>query len=898
MADVPSSQAQVDALFDNPAPDPATPATPADQANQAAVDALFADHPALPAVVSPPQPAPAPAPSAPGLPPAPGPQDSDGIFTTPKPWNGGSGSPDTSDDNPGAALGGFMGQTWHALKDAASGSGKVEFPDYPELSQIPTDQRTLGQSAQLGFGQMFSSDPKQMSDIALKALPGSTASTDKFGNPMITYNDQTYYVAKPGFSNANISQAAGTAIPALAVASGVGAIPALAGTGIVPTVVRSVAQGVGQAGVSAARDVGADVLGSDQGISKARAEVAGALGAAAEPVAAVASAIGSAATSAWRSMFGFGGDLLNDAGKAAAATNTVTSDMLTKTGQMVLDKAGADPSSMTVGQMQAAEAALGKRGAAAIGYATDPNAAAITARNTLLSAKTGVPLTTGQTTGDPWQLYLEDQLRQRQGTAQPIMKGFSYPQPDGLPVTAPNQPAAVQQAATNLVPGLAPAEDVPSVAAQGQTIRDQIQARAAQLSANTTAAYQQPGMANLTNVGHATAPTGESLYLSGGVSQNILQGMQDLTRTRAAYSPAVQDAQATVAKLITAPSADMAPGVEGVAAMNSPQPNPHLQVQVAPFNVGAADEAMRKLGSIRASAASDQDKGTIGQIMATLQGGIENAAGEDLMSGNPDILDNWVNAKAAARTEFNFLGPNSPAAQTFMDGITSGELSGQQVVSGLYGMGKLGSGGTQQILNHLQTQFAPDSPEWQAIQQAGIRHVLFGPETTPTSMYPANIAGRINSALTGKGAEISQQLFPPEFIQGAQNLADTMPVLQQSQKQNPSGTAYTIGNMLNKFGKNLPLVGRVFGDEATAVKQATAAVSPGISGPLRRPTDVPLSQVRRLAPAVAGLPAADNANLSLQGVPAVYVRGPLEAAIAAGRGVGALRDAARRLNPF
>jgi hypothetical protein len=563
----------------------------------------------------------------------------------------------------------------------------------------------------------------------------------------------------------------------------------------------------------------------------------------------------------------------------------------------VLAKAGADPSTMTVGQMQAAETALGKKGAAAIAYAPDPNAAAITARNTLLSAKTGTPLTTGQTTGDPAQLYLEDQLRQRQGPAQDIMKGFSYPQPEGLPVTSPNQPAAVQQAATNLVPGLAPGEDVPSVASLGQTIRDQVQARAAQLSGQTTAAYQQPGMANLTNVGHATAPDGESLYLSGAVSQNILQGMQDLTRTRAAYSPAVQDAQATVAKLITAPSADMAPGVEGVAAMNSPLPNPHLQTMVAPFNVGAADEAMRKLGSIRASAASDQDKGTVGQIMATLQGGIENAAGDDLLSGNPDILQNWINAKAAAKTEFNFLGPNSPAAQTFMDGITSGNLTGQQVISGLYGMSKLGSGGTSQILSHLQTQFPVGSPEWQTIEQAGARHMLFGPETTPTSMYPANIAARINSALTGKGAEVSQQLFPQEFIQGAQNLADMMPVLQQSQKQNPSGTAYTIGNMINSMGRNLPFVGRAFGDEATAVKQATAAVSPGISGPLRR-TDVPLNTVRQLAPAVAGVPGADNATPSLQGVPAGYVRGPLEAALAAGRGLGALRDAARRLNPF
>jgi hypothetical protein len=818
------TQAELDALYgqDLPGGTPPPPAA-ADPATSDAINELYANDPSFSQVTGSRPPAAATNSGAPALPPAPGPQDSDGIFTRPI-----------------AAAGDFMSQTWHSLKDAYTGQGKVEFPDYPELTALPGDApgRTVGGSLRLGAGYLASSTPEQIAEIAKSALPGSTSSTDKFGNPMITFNGQTYYANKPGFSNADISGLVGTVVPAAAAATGVGAIPSLAGRGLATAGARMLAQAGAQGSVSVGRDLTADALGSDQGVDPLRAAESAGAGAASVPIAAL---IGGAASGAWRTMFGYGGKLLDDIG-GAAATDPVTPSMLTRTGQMVLDKGGVDPASLTVGQLQAAETALGKSGVKALAIAPDAVAARAVPR-VIQSVDSGIPMTTGQITGDTGQLALEDQLRQASSVskAKDIMAGF-----------AATQRAATEQRAADLIPGATAGAVPPGEAALGNTLVAQTLARAGALKQATTDAYAN--LPFLTKVGMASQPGAPSATFSSGTSTELLNQMQQIAQQRAIYegTPAARQAQTIISKLITVPSQDMAPGVEGVAAMNGVNPAP-TQAMARPFNVGDLDTTLRQLNSLYDSAGNDADRGAVGAMRAAVNDRIDAAALNGSMSGDPAVMQNWQDARAAAKTQLNFLQPNSPVVRQFMDGITSGQLSGQEVVNGLYGAGQLGAkGGTAQVLDHLQTQFPPGSPEFQTVQQAAVRRMLFGSTEKTAEMSPNNISNRITEALDGNGQEITQKLFQndPDTLQALGDFRDAVQTLQQSAKQNPSGTAYVLNDMIRKTAARIPVIGRAFNTEAQSISRAQSAVDPGLPMSIARPTDMPLGALRQwVAPA-------------------------------------------------
>lgn len=857
-------QADIDVLYNTPPP------PSVDDGDKAAIDALYGDGAPVSPDVAPNKPGLPLPPTPPAVPPPPGPQDSDGIFTTPLRW--------VSD------AGGILDTSFHALKDAATGQGKTE--DYPELTQAP-DMPT-GAGLRLAAGYMTSSDPQQIAGIALKALPGSSTTdasgqplTDKFGNPLISYNGATYYLKKPGFLQPGSVARLGTeAVLGGLAATGIGDIPALAGRGLIQTAARSAAQGAGQAALSAGSDVASGALGSDQNVSAGRAGAAGVLGAAAEPVAAV---IGAGLGGVWnalrgtaRSLFGsWGGSVLTDAGRTAAPDAAVTPDMLTKTGQMIFDKAGVDPAKLSGGQLQTLDAGLGSQGGKAIGYAPD-SVGGPAASRVIQAAQSGIPLTTGQITGNPIQLALEDRLRQAASPATGIMRDFGA-----------DQQAATAARAGALIPGSQPGVAPLDEAGFGQLLQSQIQARAAALKQATSNAYAK--LPYLTQGGMAA--NGPTASFDPSVSSDLLDQVKDVSqRYLSSVTPAGNEARATLTNLVSQPGPPAGgPWKYGVTyTPPGTLPAPPGDVPVA-FNVGAADTALRKLNQLYASASTDGDRAAVAAFRGKLNDAIDQAGLTGAMSGDPGVLAAWQAARAARAAQGEFMAQNSPAANSFMTQITQGNPSGQEVVNGLYGASQLGSKtGTTQVLDHLQSQFPPGSPEWATVQQAAVRRVLFGGTENTAEMTPNNIANRIDEAVNGNGKEVTQRVLDPDTIAGLTDFSATMRTLQQSAKQNPSGTAYTVGSALQSLAGRIPIIGAAFRAETQAVRQAQAAVAPGLPYPLvTRPTDQPLGVIRQLAPAVGGQTGQSDQH-PLAGLPTAVVRAPFAAGAALGRLGGGL----------
>jgi len=110
-----------------------------------------------------------------------------------------------------------------ALIDAATGEGQeIEFPEIPEASDMGGDAPGLIEGLIPNIKIFLARDDVGKSEIMEKSFKGDERwggrFQDKFGNPMIVWNGQPYYVNKPGFSSQDFGTFVGETIKMLPAA--------------------------------------------------------------------------------------------------------------------------------------------------------------------------------------------------------------------------------------------------------------------------------------------------------------------------------------------------------------------------------------------------------------------------------------------------------------------------------------------------------------------------------------------------------------------------------------------------------------------------------------------------------------------------------------------------------
>ena len=168
---------------------------------------------------------------------------------------------------------------WHSL---VTGEGRTEFPEAPELRAGTADLSPAeGPYWRVLAGIMTSAEPAQIADIAEKALPGAKRFKDKHGNLMLRYRGKRFYVNKPGMSRTDLIQILAQTV-AFLPAGRVATLPGTLGKRLLTAAPANTATSIGL-------DVGAEALGSEQGVDYTRAAITGAAGAAAEILSPLAS---------------------------------------------------------------------------------------------------------------------------------------------------------------------------------------------------------------------------------------------------------------------------------------------------------------------------------------------------------------------------------------------------------------------------------------------------------------------------------------------------------------------------------------------------------------------------------------------------------------------------------
>jgi hypothetical protein len=734
----------------------------------------------------------------------------------------------------------FMTRAWHSLTDWMSGASHT--PDVmkgtPELtarSDLPKDA-----GIKLAAQYFLSGDPNAIADTAVKALPGAVRGEDAFHNPTVTWNGQTSYVNKPGMSTADLIGTFGDAALAYPAAKMIASIKALGGITAINTLIRSGAQGVGQGLTSVVRDLGSWALGSDQGIDPEKAVQAAAGGAAAEPALAVGGTVGRALGRAGGAAI-YPSQLLTKAATSLAPDAALTPDLLNTTGtriMKVLTDQGIDTSDMTVGQMRKFMSMLPPGTSPQLLDGSDQ--AKTSARNMYQSARFEIPMTLGQITGDQSQLGREDWLRH---TTQPPSANAIMRQQGDRVYGTNQQPGALDTALNTQVPGTPPGTLASTPAEQGQAIQAALTKAQADARTATTNAYTAVGT-DLTKPGMNALPLGQGVIFTKDASQNLLDSLAALRRTQAVPDGVIKRISQLTAPQGTGQAAiDYVNGDGGVS-----------NVATQPFNLGDFNEARRYITGL--SPANATEARAIGQVRDAMDAAVNHASSTGAIVGDPDMLARYQNAVATAKQAFANFQPSNEAAANFIKTATTPGASGSDIVDGLFGGGRLGFGGdTTQILDHLDTLFPPGTPARDVIRQAAARRMLFGTDMNPATLSPNNISNRISNVIdpASKGYEIADRLFTPEEMATFKNFGDTMDTLKQSATKNPSGTSYAIADALKRAGATVPMIGKAFTDEASAIADAKRATAGGLSLKTPRPTDMPISSFRTtVAPAIGG----------------------------------------------
>jgi hypothetical protein len=723
---------------------------------------------------------------------------------------------------------------------AAQGGAQIEFPDAPTVAELPIPSALdigFGNKAKATLGTMFASDPKAAVNIMLKNVPGTSVTNDKFGNPMIAFQGQNYYIDKPGFTARDFSRVVGSGVLAAPVAAGAGAAAGAAGLGLGGA---AILQGLGAFGQSVAEDAISRGAGGENSVNpfEAKHAIAGGIGAGATLAAPALEPIATRIVQAFNSMKVPG---LQGATPRLQLLDTATGAPTT-TGQALFRQAGIDPTAYTREQLAQMEQAA--RGALSPGAQAQAVEQAATAAR---GAEFSVPRTGGQKTGAVDQLQFEDRVRQggvNNQAATAEMQNFTRAQRG----TFDDAVRGAREDMTGMPAG--------TRADAGQTLLDEFG------NAKDAAYNLQRGMWD------RVQPRLDLADVQGMAFLDLSKRLRNDVFQRFSINPAEHPTFTTkYTELERMFGGRQTPGM----------PPGSMQYNPIPFK--QLDTYMRQLNeSVRGLARSGSaDYAATNALKQNLQGWLDDTLAQGLVLGDQRVIQEAPAARAATNNYYGLFrdARNAPTAVNSMLNLAQKNgVTGQEFANAIFGAGRIGNRqGTAAAVDHLERVFGGrDTPGFRALREAYFASVI--PEGTGYQ----KLASTLEDALKGSGKTVTEKLFNTTERALMQRLLDEARMLQNgTTAMNKSGTAYalnrsTLGRLQSlifgggggagvgeAFGMAMGLPG-VGGAAGAAAGYGAARVAEGVTTGMRtgaaingstRFMDKPIAELLPAAPVAA-----------------------------------------------
>lgn len=345
---------------------------------------------------------------------------------------------------------------------------------------VPTAQTPEITSAKVGpveslkmfLGTLTTTDPRALQDIVLRSVEGAQGGEDAQGNPYVVIGGKPYYTNKQGLSPVDAIGFGGDLLAFLPA----GKLASMAKGVFTRLGIASGASGA----ISTGKEVGAQLLGSQQQIDTTKIALDTAFGGAGQLV-------GDALTTYMRSrkpVFNASGDL-------------------SKQFSDELKKAGININEFGEKGKEAIITAYRNLGS---GFAKEAERVTGAAR----TAEAGnIPLTVGQATGDVRQIAREEAMRQgaRGSLAQKIMQRFEE-----------GQKLAISKEATQLGEEIAPLSGITTQQEAGGALFETLRAKQKDLKGAVSKAYDETDLRTL------AIPTETTSTLTSRISDVIKQG--------------------------------------------------------------------------------------------------------------------------------------------------------------------------------------------------------------------------------------------------------------------------------------------------------------------------------------------------------------------------------------
>jgi hypothetical protein len=406
----------------------------------------------------------------------------------------------------------------------------------------------------------------------------------------------------------------------------------------------------------------------------------------------------------------------------------------------------------------------------------------------------GIPLTTGQATGDVRQIAKEEAMRQgaRGGIAQKIMQKFEE-----------GQKAAVGQRATAIGEEIAPASTVATQTEAGGMLFETLRAKQKELKGAVSKAYNETDLRTL------AIPTETTSTLTSKISDVIKEGDFILNKE---LTPAASNAYSSLVNII--PKIDKA--------------------NVSQINLKSLESTRRTLGQYYKAAANDADRNAVTMLTKQFDDWLDDTITKGLASGDLDQLNKLKDARTLSRDYFSKfkIDPKSPDvdAQKVIDKIVSKDLTPVETMNYLFGAAKLGDNQTAvRTAKKFKEIFGEKSPEFDEFRRAAYLRLV---QDTQGNIKPASkIVGEVDELILGRGSALANEIFTPEQVKSLRQFRSAISkTLTPAEATNPSKTGYEIARLGEDIFKGVGIISALGGDVGTG---AAITAAGGVLKPAR-----------------------------------------------------------------
>lgn len=364
------------------------------------------------------------------------------------------------------------------------------------------------------------------------------------------------------------------------------------------------------------------------------------------------------------------------------------------------------------------------------------------------ASRFGVPLTSGQATGDVIQSASEEAYRAgaRGAPAAQVMQGFDEVQ--GRAVEAARQRVA-DQAGGRAVDKLDAADAVIAGVQREATA-------ARQAGSDAYRALEESGAA-----------------ISGDSVRNL--GNQIATRTKATgYSIGADTPNASAAIGFLRNTFDS------------------IKAGAVPFmDLERARQQFVRLRSAAYRGSNGADQTVMDAVMEAYDGWLDDTVTAALMQGDEAVIGQAQQARQLwGKYRQTFL--SKEGADNFIRKIVTDDLAPDQVAGWLYGAATTPGGGqTSLVAKRIKNILGEASEEWQMVRRAAFDHITKAPEGK--SFGPQKVVSNLSEFIGGKGKTLARELFSADELRQIGEFRDMLRVLVPPPRStNPSGTAYEL----------------------------------------------------------------------------------------------------------